>query len=95
MENERDFSAEVAELIAERPELAGGELPEEVTQACLDGRRLKDAFDRYAGERAEREEILRQNELSGARAPVGGVSGGGAAPSREADDFLRGLYEEY
>jgi len=84
---QRDYNAEVDELLAQRPDLQG-ELPEAVTDACAAGTPLSEAV-------AEHEAIQRQNEQSRAMAPVGGVSGSGGLPAAELDDFLRGLNEEY
>lgn len=92
MEENRDFEAEVAELMDSAPELEGGTLPEAVIEEAAAGRSLKDAYARFrAGEQA----VLRQNEEARAKAPVGGVSGSGGIVEREVDDFLRGLNEDY
>lgn len=92
MEENRDFEAEVEELIAAAPELEGSALPEEVVAAAAAGKTLKAAYEEF---RAGEAEVLRQNEEARARAPVGGVAGGGGIVQRELDDFLRGLNEEY
>ena len=92
MEENRDFEAEVAELIDSAPELEGGTLPEAVIDAAAAGKPLKDAYAEFkAGEAA----VIRQNEAAREKAPVGGVSGSGGIVERELDDFLRGLNEEY
>jgi len=84
---QRDYNAEVAQLLEQRPELQG-ELPEAVTDACAAGTPLAEAV-------AEHEAIQRQNERARAMAPVGGVAGSGTPPAAESDDFLRGFNEEY
>ena len=92
MEENRDFEAEVSELMEIAPELEGGTLPEEVINAAAAGKSLKEAYSKF---RADEEEIKRQNEAAREKAPVGGVSGSGGIVEREVDDFLRGLCEEY
>ncbi len=92
MEETRDFEAEVAELMDFAPELEGETLPESVIEAAAGGKSLKDAYSAFRDSQAE---IKRQNEAAREKAPVGGVSGGGSIVSREVDDFLRGLCEEY
>lgn len=92
MEENRDFEAEVAELMDSAPELEGGTLPDPVIDAAAAGKSLKSAYAEY---KASQEAVLRQNEAARARAPVGGVSGSGGIVEREVDDFLRGLTEEY
>ncbi|MDD6188843.1 MAG: hypothetical protein PUB32_04610 [Clostridiales bacterium] len=92
MEENRDFEAEVEQLMEAAPELAGKELPEAVIDAAAAGKSLKAAYDEF---KAGEETVLRQNEAARAKAPVGGVSGSGGIVEREVDDFLRGLNEEY
>lgn len=92
MEENRDYEAEVAELIEFAPELEGGTLPDSVIEAAAEGKSLKDAYSAFRETQAE---IHKQNESARLRAPVGGVSGSGGIVSREVDDFLRGLCEEY
>ena len=92
MEENRDYEAEVAELIEVAPELEGGTLPDSVIEAAAEGKSLKDAYSAFRETQAE---IHKQNESARLRAPVGGVSGSGGIVSREVDDFLRGLCEEY
>ena len=92
MDENRDFEAEVEELIQAAPELEGGTLPDAVIDAAAAGKSLKEAYTEF---RAGEEAIRQQNEAARARAPVGGVSGSGGIVERELDDFLRGLNEEY
>ena len=95
---ERDYGSEVRELFTQRPELRGEELPQEVLQACVEGKHLKEAYDEYA--RRQRQEtrelrkenhVLRQNAKTAARTPVRGVTRGGSVSSKPEDAFLRGF----
>ncbi len=92
---ERDFEAEVRELGERFPEFfeKGGVLPQEVTQDCVAGKRLADAFAEYSARRsAGQARIARQNAESAQRAPVAGVGGSGGVGG-VVDEFLRGLME--
>ena len=92
---ERDFEAEVRELGERFPEFFenGGVLPQEVTQLCVAGKRLSDAFAEYSARRsAGQARIARQNAESAQRAPVAGVGGSGGVGG-VVDEFLRGLME--
>ena len=96
---ERDWRGEAEAFFAARPELAGRELPERVVRRWAAGESLARAFDgaerdelRAETERLRREnEALRQNAAAAARAPVRGVTGGGAADNAPLDPFLEGL----
>ncbi len=92
MEENRDYEAELTELMDSAPELEGGTLPDAVIEAAAGGKSLKSAYDEF---RAAEEAVRRQNEAAKAKAPVGGVSGSGGIVEREVDDFLLGLNEEY
>lgn len=92
MEENRDFAAEVAELMEAEPDLEGSTLPEAVINAAAAGKNLKTAYSEFCAEEAA---IARQNEAARERAPVAGVAGSGGIVQREVDDFLRGLNEEY
>lgn len=98
----RDFAAEIAMLKAARPDLTGKQLPMEVVKACTDEKNPKHLFVAYAeyevaqqkaeADKLRREnEVLRQNAAAAARAPVSGVSGGGATDTGPEDDFLKGF----
>jgi len=99
---ERDWRGEAEAFFAARPELAGRELPERVVRRWAAGESLARAFDgaerdelRAETERLRREnEALRQNAAAAARAPVRGVTGGGAADNAPLDPFLEGLRYE-
>ena len=98
----RDFAAEVAMLKAARPELVSRQLPTEVLRACTDEKNPKHLMVAYAEyelaqQKAEADklrhenEVLRQNAASAIRAPVSGVSGGGATDTEPEDDFMKGF----
>lgn len=98
----RDFSAEVAQLRLVYPDAVNKPIPKEVLAATMDAdkpRPLLTAYTEYmmAQQKAEADvlrkenEILKQNAAAAARAPVSGVSGGGAADSKPEDDFLKGF----
>lgn len=102
----RDFKSEVSALLEIRPALKtpGTKLPEEVTAECVKtGRPLTVVYLEYEArqEKARYEALLKENKKlkqnaeAASRAPVRGVSRGGA-PAKEADDdpFLKGFYAE-
>ena len=60
MEENRDYEAEVAELMDFAPELEGGTLPDSVIEAAAEGKSLKEAYSDF---RENKEEILRQNDV--------------------------------
>jgi len=101
-EQERDFEQEVRALFAARPELQGGELPDEVVLACIRGQGLQEAYSDYAGRQrrdaaALRQEnrVLRQNAQAASRGPVRGVTRGGGAHTGPEDAFLRGFNQDW
>lgn len=96
----RDFKAETMELLKAKPELYGKKLPDEVIQACVHGnKRLLDAYTEYEARQTKAEtaklrkenQILKQNAASAAKAPVKGVTGGGATDTKPKDDFEMGF----
>lgn len=99
----RDLGAEVRELLTIRPELRGKALPPEVAAAAAQGRNLVRVYLDYESkaQRAEAEnlrkelEIMKQNATSAAKAPVRGVSGGGATDTKPEDPFLVGWNKGY
>lgn len=99
----RDLSAEVRELWELRPESKGKALPPEVAAAAASGKNLVRAYLEYENrqERAAAEElrkenaILKQNAASAAKAPVRGVTGGGATDTQPEDPFLKGFNAGY
>jgi len=99
----RDLGAEVRELWQLRPELQGKPLPPEVASAAAKGRNLVRAYLDFESrqQRAEADnlrkelEIMKQNAASAAKAPVKGVSGGGATDTQPEDPFLVGWNKPY
>ncbi len=96
----RDFRAEVADLLSAHPELRGTQLPEEVVQECVvKGRPLSSAYEAYSRKKTEAEnkavkaenKRLKQNADAAKRAPVRGVSKGGATNLQPDDPFLIGF----
>lgn len=96
----RDFKAEVADLLQSHPELRGTKLPDEVVQACVvKGRPLASAYEEYSRKKTEAEnravkaenKRLKQNADAAKRAPVRGVSKGGATKLEPDDPFLIGF----
>lgn len=104
----RDYVAEAKELLTARPGLAGKELPAEVYAAASQpGVTLLQAYTEYErkatqaeAEKARNEadklrkenRILKNNADSADRAPVSGVSKGGRAEDKDANDpFLKGF----
>ena len=93
----RDWNADVARLARLRPEVK--ELPVEVHQAWLNGEDLVTAYLLYEnralrGSKAAVEKetkVLKQNAASAAKAPVRGVTGGGATDTKPESDFLKGF----
>ena len=104
----RNFVSEATELLHAHPELVGKELPQEVYDAVKrPGVTLLQAYTEYERKvtQAEAEKarsdaeklrkenrILKNNADSADRAPVSGVSKGGRAEDKDADDpFMRGF----
>ena len=95
----RDFGAEAALLLQAHPELAGKPLPMAVLEACRVGKNLLVAYTEYEVQQAKAEaakfrkenEIHKQNAASAAKAPVKGVSGGGATDTKAKDPFEEGF----
>lgn len=99
----RDFKGEVEDLLKAHPEVRGRQLPDSVIHACIvDGRSLVGAYEEYARKKAEAEnkavkaenKILKQNADAARRAPVRGVSKGGATNLQPDDPFLIGFNDE-
>lgn len=96
----RDFLAEAEQVRALYPEFQ--EVPEEVALEAAGGASLLQAYVHYRQRNAERESqalrqenaVLRQNAEASARAPLQGVTGGGAAGDRPQGDFLRGFFDD-
>lgn len=97
---DRDYQAEVEELLQARPNLRGQALPDAVSRAAVqDNKRLLLAYLDYEAKQAQAEnerlrkenEIYKQNAATAARSPVRGVSGGGATDLKPSDPFLDGF----
>ena len=92
----RNFKAEVEQLKALFPEVK--EIPDEVARAAAKGVPLLSAYlalrekqsAKTAAALKKENQILRQNAASAAKAPVRGVSGGGAA-QKPVDPALKGF----
>ncbi len=108
--NARDFRADATELFQARPDLAGKPLPREVLVAYSAGKNLLAAYTEYEVRQAKAEadtarkeaakvrkenEIYKQNAASAAKAPVKGVSGGGATDTKAKDPFEEGFDSDY
>ena len=96
------YAEQVRELYDARPELRGQELPQEVLQACVRGRKLTDAYADFAGRQREdadalrrENRALRQNAKKATQAPVRGVTRGGGVDHQPEDAFLRGFNEAW
>lgn len=97
---DRDYQAEVEELLQARPQLRGQALPDAVSRAAVEGdKRLLLAYLDYEAKQAQAEnerlrkenEIYKQNAATAARSPVRGVSGGGVTDLKPSDPFLDGF----
>lgn len=104
---ERNFETEVTELLKVRPQLAGKTLPNEVVMESLkSGKTVLMAYLEYENQQREAEvktlrssltesekerKTLKRNAEAASRAPVRGVSGGGATDTNPEDDFVRGF----
>ena len=91
---------EAADLLKAHPELRGAKLPDEVVTACVvRGRPLVAAYEEYMRKQSEAEtkaikaenKRLKQNADAASRAPVRGVSKGGATNVEPDDPFLIGF----
>lgn len=95
----RDFAAEVRELWSMRPDLKGTTIPSEVAKAAAEGQNLSLAYFAYEAKQAKataeqlRQEnnTYKQNAATAAKAPVRGVSGGGATNTQPEDPLMRGF----
>lgn len=82
----RAFDEEIRELLTARPELRGEELPQEVVEACIRGKRVTEAYNDYARQ---------QKQPRPAAAPIRGVTRGGSVQTGPEDPFLKGLRTEW
>jgi hypothetical protein len=93
----RNFMAEVEQLKALYPEFK--EMPDEVAKSVANGANLLTAYIAYrekqnskaAASLKKENEVLKQNAASAAKAPVRGVTGGGATNTKPQNDLLKGF----
>lgn len=98
-EKEESLRRQARELVEAFPELRGKQAPPEVIRAAMEGKDLTAAYARHALAHSRTEQLRLERELaaernnaaSAARAPVKGVSGGGAVNERGRDPFLTGF----
>ncbi|MBR5879253.1 MAG: hypothetical protein IKY91_06830 [Akkermansia sp.] len=96
----RNFMAEVEQLKALYPEFK--EMPDEVAKAVSSGANLLTAYIAYrekqnskaAASLKKENEVLKQNAASAAKAPVRGVTGGGATNTKPRNDLLKGFDDD-
>ena len=94
---ERDFTAEVQQLKALYPDFK--ETPDEVALAVADGTNLLTAYVAYREKQTQKaaaslkkeNEVLKHNAASAAKAPVKGVTGGGATDTKPKNNLLVGF----
>ena len=92
----RDFSKEIKELKDLYPDAV---VPDEVAKAAANGTNLLTAYLAYrekqnskaAASLKKENEVLKQNAASAAKAPVKGVTGGGATDTKPQHDILKGF----
>lgn len=104
-EEERDFRAEVVELLKAAPELRGKSVPNEVvTAAVAENIPVLQAYNNWKQKQSEAEteklrkenNVLKQNADAAARAPVRHTTRGGATDTKDDNDpFLRGFNSGY
>lgn len=96
----RDLNAEVRQLKALYPDFK--EMPDDVAKDVAAGKPLLNAYIAHREKQAQKaaaslkkeNQILKQNAASAAKAPVKGVTGGGATGTKPVDDFLRGFNDD-
>ena len=94
---ERDFTAEVQQLKALYPDFK--ETPDEVALAVANGTNLLTAYVAYREKQTQKaaaslkkeNEVLKHNAASAAKAPVKGVTGGGATDTKPKNNLLVGF----
>lgn len=96
----RDFVQEVQQLKALYPDFK--EMPDEVAKAAANGANLLTAYLAYrekqtskaAASLKKENEVLKQNAASAAKAPVKGVTGGGATNTKPQHKLLDGFDDD-
>lgn len=94
---ERDFTAEVQQLKALYPDFK--ETPDEVALAVAAGTNLLTAYVAYREKQTQKaaaslkkeNEVLKHNAASAAKAPVKGVTGGGATDTKPKHGLIEGF----
>ena len=94
---ERDFTAEVQQLKALYPDFK--ETPDEVALAVANGTNLLTAYVAYREKQTQKaaaslkkeNEVLKHNAASAAKAPVKGVTGGGATDTKPKNNLIVGF----
>jgi hypothetical protein len=92
-----DFASELQQLMSVFPDFKA--MPTEVMTAYANGASLLNAYSAYRAAQSEKaastlkreNQILKQNAASLAKAPVRGVTGGGATAQPKDDPFLKGF----
>lgn len=95
----RNLAGELQELYEAYPAMRTQELPEPVAKAAQGGKNVLSAYNAYLAQHNAAEvqrltkenEILRQNAAAAAKAPVKGVTDGGATDSKPDDEWLKGF----
>lgn len=95
----RDYSGEVAQVLALYPQYRDKGIPNEVIAKTFDGTTLLAAMSAYqsaldaktAASLSRENKILKQNAASAAKAPVKGVSGGGTVKTQKKSAFEEGF----
>ena len=96
----RDFMSEVEQLRAVYPDFK--EMPNEVAKAVANGANLLTAYVAYrekqtskaAASLKKENEVLKQNAASAAKAPVKGITGGGATNTKPTPGILKGFDDD-
>jgi hypothetical protein len=97
----RDFVSEVNQLKSLYPDFK--EMPDAVARAVADGANLLTAYVAYREQQTSKaaaslkkeNEVLKQNAASAAKAPVRGVTGGGATDTKPQNNLLVGFDSDY
>lgn len=94
-----DYNKQVKEFYEAYPEMIGKDLPPSVLEQSRNGVNLTRAYGKYLldAQKAElsktqnENKILKQNQSSAQKAPVKGVTGGGATDTKPRDAFEEGF----
>ena len=99
VQNTRNFMDEIHQLKELYPD---AEIPDEVMKSAANGTNLLTAFLAYrekqnskaAASLKKENEVLKQNAASAAKAPVRGVTGGGATNTKPQSNLLKGFDDD-